>query len=244
MGQEADQIRAALRYAEALYLRTRSVDERELVKGRMEEMQAWLDAHDRQDAGPALGMPGVSFDAFKSRQDIVPLRVAMPESLPGGKWGSGPQSFRIQTDGAGAFVPGFGPRSLLAETNAELARAEWAIPTLWGVQIQLAIAGLPGAPPALPAGWQVSVTVTGSADNSESEFIVPVNKDAGSYPLSQAGVIAPQWFVNVMAQQVRVRIREFVATGGVQPFNLDVTLTLQAIAGLVSASAPPERFRS
>ena len=163
MGQEADQMRAALRYAEALYLRERNATERDLIGERMTQLQAWLDAHDKENAGPALGMPGVSFDAFKSRQDIQPLRVAMPESLPGGKWGSGPQSFRIQTDGAGAFVPGFGPRSLLAEAGAELARAEWAIPTLWGVQIQLATAGL--TPAVLPAGWQVLVTVTGSADN-------------------------------------------------------------------------------
>jgi len=235
-------MRAALRYAEALYLRERNATERDLIGERMTQLQAWLDAHDKENAGPALGMPGVSFDAFKSRQDIVPLRVAMPESLPGGKWGSGPQSVRIQTDGAGAFVAGFGPRSLLAETGAELARAEWAIPTLWGVQIQLATVGL--TPAILPPGWQVSVSVTGSADNSESEFVVPVNKAAGSYPFEQAGVISPQWFINIMAQQVRVRIREFVATAIVQPFNLDVTLTLQAIAGLVSASAPPERFRS
>jgi len=243
MSQDADQIRAALRYAEGLYLRTKNADERATVGERMAQLQAWIDAHDRENAGPGLGMPGVPFSAFQSRQEVMPLRVAMPEALPGGKWGSGPQSVRIQTDGAGAFVPGFGPRSLLAEAGAELARAEWAIPTLWGVQIQLGIVGLPGAPPALPAGWQVTVTVTGSADNSESEFLVAVNKTAGSYPFEQAGVIAPQWFLNIMAQQVRVRIREFVAGVGVQPFNLDVTLTLQAIAGLVSASAPPERFR-
>ena len=39
MGQEADQMRAALRYAETLYLRARDPDERELIKGRMEELQ-------------------------------------------------------------------------------------------------------------------------------------------------------------------------------------------------------------
>jgi len=241
MTQEADQMRAALRYAETLYLRARDPDERELIKGRMEELQEWIDAHDRQNDGPALGMPGVSFDAFKSRQEIEPLRVAMPEALPGGKWGSGPQSFRIQTDGAGAFVPGFGPRSLLAEASAELARAEWAIPTLWGVQIQLGVLGL--TPPILAPGWSVVVRVTGSADNSETEFLVPVNKAAGSYPL-EGGAGTPQWYVQILGQQVRVRLVEFTATAVVQPLNLDVTLTLQAIAGLISASAPPERFRS
>ena len=236
---EADQMRAALRYAQGLYLRA-SDDERAVIEERMGLLQEWLDAHDKQDAGPSLGMPGVPFDAYKSRTEIDPLRVAMPVALPGGKWGTGPQSFRVQTDGAGAFVGGMGPRSLLAEAGAELARAEWAIPTLWGVQIQLAIEGL--APPILAPGWEIRVKVTGAADNSETEFIVPVNKGAGSYPF-EAGAVTPQWMVQILAQQVRVRLIEFVATPVVQPFSLDVLLTLQAVAGLVSASAPPEQFR-
>lgn len=241
MGQEADDMRAALRFAEQKYLSARSSEERELVKERMELLQEWLIKHDGPNAGPALGMPGVPWDAYKSRTEIDPLRVAMPVALPGGKWGGGPQSFRVATDGAGAFVAGLGPRELIAEAAAELARAEWAIPTLWGVQVQLGIVGI--SPPILPPGWELRVKVTGATDNSEMEILVPLNKAAGNYPIGNSTFVTPQWYVQMLAQQTRVRLVEFVATPVVQPFNLDVQLTVQATAALISASAPPEQVR-
>ena len=237
MGQEADQIRAALRYAEALYLRTKDPQEREVVRGRMVELADWIAAHDRQNDGPALGMPGVSWDAFKSRQDIEPLRVAMPESLPGGKWGATPQPFAVQTDGAGQFLAGLGPRSLIAAPGAELLRAEWAIPTLWNVQIQLAVTGLTVP---WPVGWTVNVLVTGSVDNAECGQLIALANGPGCYPFQGANALALLGTTyQLVAQQVRVRLQGF--TGAPGPLNVDAVLTVQAVAGLASASLPATR---
>lgn len=236
---EADQMRAALRYAEKLFL-SAAADERPVIQERMVLLQEWLDANDKQNGGGALGMPGVPFEKFGSRQDIEPLRVAMPLSLPGGKWGSGPQAFAVQTDALGKFVLGSGPRSLLAEAGAELLRAEWSIPTLWNVQVQLEATGLPLG---WPAGWSVNVSVTGAVDNSECAQVMNLANGPGCYPFQGANALALLGSTyQLVAQQVRIRLLGFSAPPG-PPISLDALITVQAVAGLASASMPPERAR-
>jgi len=250
---QANDYRAALRYAEGLLRTERDQMERAVIASRVQMLRQWLSEHDGQHAGAGLGMPGQSWDSFENAIDPQPIRVAMPTALPGGKWGAQSFSFGVQTDALGNFVKGGDPRNLYGETGCELLRAEWPIATTWALQVYWSYSGpqgvfLPGVIETLQ--WGPVVQVTGTVDNAHTELRLPLNAGAGVYPLQYAigstGGGAPVLqSLDIVAQQVTVSVIAFGASNDAvpppNPPNADITIVVQAVIGLWSASLPPQR---
>lgn len=240
-----EELRAALRHAETL-------PPSDLVLGRIAQLRAWIAEHEADLSGPALGMPGVPWDAYQNRVDPTPLRAAMPVALPGGKWGAGPQSFDVATDAQGNFInPESGPRLLLGSQNGELLRAEWPIPTVWASQIFLQWIDRNGNLPGdqiSQFGWEVVLEIESTVDNTRAVQSVPLNFGPGTYPLqyimgSQGQAPLVQTY-DWVAQQLIARLFAFrisINPPGPQPKNVDGTFTVQMNAGLWSATLPPQR---
>ena len=207
-------------------------------------------------AGPALGLPGVPWDAFRNAVDPVPIRAAMPASLPGGRWGTGSTRLTIQTDANGGVIGGNPIDGGQLEfpfpvESRELARAEWPIPTSWVLQgsIDVKTSGgntIPQQPvPAFPAGWFLEGYIEQSVENSTMRLPILI-QEAGPFPLIQgitfqSNPIFGVWAATLVAQQIKV-VASRIVTGtftdtGFGTWNYNAV----ALLGLAAASLPPTR---
>jgi hypothetical protein len=232
---------------------------REIPRALLEELrgaEARLAEWDAGRAGPALGLPGVPWDAFRNAVDPVPIRAAMPASLPGGRWGTGATRLTIQTDVQGGVVGGNPIGGGLLEfpfpvESRELARAEWPIPTAWVLQGSVDVTGTAGGefPPqqltGFPAGWYLEGYIEQSVENSTMRLPIRI-ESAGPFPLIQGitfqlNPVFGVWAATLVAQQIKVVASRMVTT------LFDPTLlgtwnfNAVALLGLAAASLPPTR---
>ena len=229
---------------------------REIPRALLEELrtaEARLAEWDAGRAGPALGLPGVPWDAFRNAVDPVPIRAAMPASLPGGRWGTGPTRLGIQTDGNGGVIGGtvIGPglvEFVFPTESRELARGEWPIPTAWVVQGSTQVSGSSQGAivNTFPTGWFLEGFIEQSVENSTIQLPVRI-EIAGPFPFLSGIGFAPNpvfglWAIQVVGQQVRIVATRIVATF-VNPglAFADLTFSATALLGLQAASLPPTR---
>jgi hypothetical protein len=219
--------------------------------GKAEERLAEWDAG---RAGPALGLPGVPWDAFRNAVDPVPIRAAMPASLPGGRWGTGATRLTIQTGGQGAVIGGNPIDGGLLEfpfpvESRELARAEWPIPTAWVLQGSIDVTGSGGLPPqqlnGFPPGWYLEGYIEQSVENSTMRLPIRI-ESAGPFPLIQ-GITFPLnpvfgvWAATLVAQQIKVVASRMVTTAFTNTDFGTWNFNAVALLGLAAASLPPTR---